>query len=136
MVRHKTKSTGRNARVAEQIQKDLAILIQREIDISTAGLITLTEVSLSADFAHAKVYYTVLGAEHEQAQKALEDKASWLHTQLFKMMHIHTVPMLRFFYDDRMQRGNEVRRLIDEVTQERQHNDQDEADSQEGANNQ
>src|SRR5690625_6656288 len=114
MVRHQAKSSGRNARLAEQIQKDIAILIQREIDVSTAGLITLTEVSLSADYAHAKVYFTVLGAAPEKAQKALDEKANWLHAQLFKMMHIHTVPVLRFIYDDRMQRGDEVRRLRSE----------------------
>src|SRR5690625_4325974 len=111
MVRHKMKGTGRNASVAEQIQKDIAILIQREIDIATAGLITLTAVDLSADFAHAKVYYTVIGAEPEKAQKALDEKANWFHSQLFKMMHIHTVPMLRFLYDDRMARGMQVRKL-------------------------
>lgn len=123
MARHKTKGIGRNARLAEQIQKDIAILIQKEIDISTAGLITLTQVDLSADYAHARVYFTVLGAEPEQAQKALDEKASWLHSQLFKMMHIHTVPALRFIYDDRMARGMEVRKLIEQVTQEQNSDD-------------
>lgn len=118
MARHKSKGSGRNARLAEQIQKDIAILIQKEIDISTAGMITLSQVELSADYAHAKVYFTVLGAEPEQAQKALNDKAGWLHSQLFKMMHIHTVPSLRFIYDDRMARGMEVRKLIEQATRE------------------
>src|SRR5690625_2992490 len=86
--------------------------------MSTAGLITLSQVELSADYAHAKVYFTVLGAEPEQAQKALDEKAGWLHSQLFKMMHIHTVPSLRFIYDDRMARGMEVRKLIEQVIKE------------------
>lgn len=128
MVRQ-AKNSGRNARLAEQIQKDIATLIQREIDVSTAGLITLTEVDLSADYAHAKVYFTVLGAEPEKAQKALDEKAHWLHAQLFKMMHIHTVPVLRFIYDDRMQRGDEVRRLIEQVSQEHQQGSNDETDN-------
>jgi len=115
MVRHNSKGSGRNVRLAEQIQKDIAILIQREIDITTAGLITLTNVELSADYAHAKVYFTVLGAEPEAAQKALDDKAGWLHSQLFKMMHIHTVPTLRFIHDDHMIRGNKIRKLIEEA---------------------
>ena len=64
MNRHKSKSIpGRNVRLADQIQKDLAELIQREIDTKRAGLITLSGVELSADYAHAKVYFTVLGAE-------------------------------------------------------------------------
>ncbi|MCE7058304.1 ribosome-binding factor A, partial [Algoriphagus sp. AGSA1] len=69
MGRHKSKpATSRNTRLADQIQKDLAILIQREVDVSRAGLITLTGVELSADYAHAKVYFTVMGAEPEAAK--------------------------------------------------------------------
>ncbi|HEY9573505.1 MAG TPA: 30S ribosome-binding factor RbfA, partial [Pusillimonas sp.] len=95
MGRHKSKpNPGRNTRLADQIQKDLAGLIQREVDVSRAGLITLTDVELSADYAHAKVYFTVMGAEPETATAVLAEKAGWLHSLLFKLLHIHTVPTL------------------------------------------
>lgn len=116
MSRHKIRSNaGRNARLADQIRKDLAILVQREIDVSRAGLITLSEVELSADYAHAKVYFTVIGAEPEVATALLSEKAGWLHSLLFKMLHIHTVPTLRFIHDDHLTRGLALSRLIDEV---------------------
>lgn len=116
MGRHKSKANpGRNTRLADQIQKDLAGLIQRELDVSRAGLITLTGVDLSADYAHAKVHFTVMGAEPEDAQAALNEKAGWLHSLLFKMLHIHTVPTLHFIHDDRLVRGIELSRLIDEA---------------------
>lgn len=114
MGRHRSKpNPGRNTRLADQIQKDLASLIQREIDISRAGLITLSGVELSADYAHAKVYFTVMGAEPEVATAALNEKAGWLHSLLFKLLHIHTVPTLRFFHDDQVARGIEMSQLID-----------------------
>ncbi len=114
MARHKSKpNPGRNTRLADQIQKDLAVLIQREIDMSRAGLITLTGVDLSADYAHAKVYFSVLGAEPEAATTILNDKAGWLHSQLYKLLHIHTVPTLKFIHDDQLARGLELSRLID-----------------------
>lgn len=114
MARHKSKpNPGRNLRLADQIQKDLAVLIQREIDMKRAGLITLTEVELSADYAHAKVYFSVLGAEAEVATTVLNDKAGWLHSQLYKLLHIHTVPTLKFIHDDQLARGIELSRLID-----------------------
>ena len=114
--RHKQKTaTGRNIRLADQIQKDLAVIIQREIDISRAGLITLSGVELSADYAHAKVYFTVLGAEPEFAANLLNEKAGWLHSQLFKLLHIHTVPTLRFFHDPQLKRGIEMSQLIDQA---------------------
>ena len=114
--RHKQKSaSGRNIRLADQIQKDLAVIIQREIDISRAGLITLSGVELSADYAHAKVYFTVLGAEPELAANLLNEKAGWLHSLLFKLLHIHTVPTLRFFHDPQLKRGIEMSQLIDQA---------------------
>tara|TARA_R100001143_G_C3356981_1_gene133045 strand:+ start:874 stop:1281 length:408 start_codon:yes stop_codon:yes gene_type:complete len=116
MGRHKSKpATSRNTRLADQIQKDLAILIQREVDVSRAGLITLTGVELSADYAHAKVYFTVMGAEPEAAKAVLDEKAGWLHSLLFKMLHIHTVPTLHFHHDDQLARGLALSRLIDQA---------------------
>ncbi|HLS50573.1 MAG TPA: 30S ribosome-binding factor RbfA [Burkholderiaceae bacterium] len=118
MGRYKSKAKqGRNIRLADQVQKDLAGLIQREIDVSRAGLITLTGVDLSADYAHAKVYFTVLGAEPEVATAALNERAGWLHSLLFKMMHTHTVPSLVFIHDEGLVRGMELARLIDELNQ-------------------
>ncbi|MBV2180706.1 30S ribosome-binding factor RbfA [Castellaniella sp. MT123] len=114
MGRHKSKpNPGRNTRLADQIQQDLAALVQRELDVARAGLITLTGVDLSADYAHAKVYFTVLGAEPDAAAQALNEKAGWLHSQLFKLLHIHTVPTLRFVHDVQLARGIELTQLID-----------------------
>ena len=74
MSRHKSKApASRNLRLADQIQKDLAILIQREISTTRAGLVTLTGVDLTPDYAHAKVYFTVLGAEPDVAAAALNE---------------------------------------------------------------
>lgn len=118
MSRHKSsakQSSSRNKRLAEQIQKDLAILIQRELSMSEVGMVTLTEVELSADYAHAKVYFTVIGQEPEVTEKALNEKAGYLHSLLFKLLPIHTVPTLRFFHDDHLLRGIEMSRLIDQA---------------------
>ena len=124
MNRHKSKSIpGRNVRLADQIQKDLAELIQREIDTKRAGLITLSGVELSADYAHAKVYFTVLGAEPETASTVLNDKAGWLHSQLYKLLHIHTVPSLRFFHDPQLKHGIEMSQLIDRANRPDSHLD-------------
>jgi ribosome-binding factor A len=114
MSRHKKNATfSRNIRLADQIQKDLAGLIQREIDVAQAGLITLSGVTLSPDYAHAKVYFTVLGAEPEKATRLLNDKAGWLHAQLYRLLHIHNVPKLRFVHDIQAARGFELSQLIE-----------------------
>lgn len=118
MARHKSKSgTSRNVRLADQIQKDLAQIIQREFNVSTYGLITVSGVDLSADYAHAKVYFTVLGAEPQSVEDALNEKSGWLHGQLFRILHIHTVPALRFIHDDHTARGVAMTKLIEEANQ-------------------
>ena len=127
MGRHKQKKlpAGRNIRLADQIQKDLAHLIQREIDPGKAGLITLSGVELSADYAHAKIYFTVIGGEQQVAEDLLNEKAGWLHSQLFKLLHIHTVPTLRFFHDPQLERGLEMSRLIDQANATHQDSESD-----------
>jgi ribosome-binding factor A len=116
MSRHKQKTApGRNLRLADQILKDLAIIIQREIDMSRAGLITLSGIELTTDYAHAKIYFTVLGAEPEQATRLLNEKAGWFHSLLFKLLHIHTVPTLHFFHDPQLKRGIQMSALIDQA---------------------
>jgi len=119
--RHQPKPGGaghaRNTRLAEQIRKDLAVLIQRELDAGQIGLVTLTEVELSADYAHAKVYFTVMGAEPDATSAVLNEKAGWLHSLLFKMLHIHTVPTLRFLFDTHIGRALELTRLIEQANQ-------------------
>ncbi len=102
----------RNQRVADQIQRDLAELIPREIRDPKVGLITLQGVELTTDMAHAKIFFTVLGAEPEVALAALREKAGYLHSLLFKRLHIHTVPTLHFHHDESVARGVEMSRLI------------------------
>jgi ribosome-binding factor A len=116
MTRHKSKSIpGRNLRLADQIQQDLAGIIQREFDVARDGLITVSGVDLSPDYAHAKVYFTVLGAEPEATAALLNEKAGWMHSLLFKLLHIHTVPTLRFFHDPQTERAIAMSALIDQA---------------------
>ena len=67
----KKTTTARNLKLADQIQRDLAQLIQRELTDARIGLVTIQGVELTPDYAHAKVFYTVLGAEPEIVQQLL-----------------------------------------------------------------
>lgn len=80
---HKT-SPHRHQRLADQIQRDLAELIPRELRDPLNGLITIQAVELSPDLAHAKVYFTVLGGDPQYSLGSLQEKAGYLHSLLFK----------------------------------------------------
>ncbi len=106
------KKPQRDQRIAEQIQRDLAEMIQRELPASRAGLVTISGVEVTPDYAHAKVYFTVLGADPDAAAKALNDKAGYFHSLLFKRLRIHTVPALKFVHDASVEQGFAIDKLI------------------------
>jgi ribosome-binding factor A len=113
------KKPGRGLRIADQIQREIAEMIQREVPADRAGLVTLTGVEVSPDYAHAKVYYTVIGAPVAHAQQVLNDKAGYFHSLLFKRMSIHTIPRLTFVHDTSVEHGIAIDRLIDEANRDR-----------------
>jgi ribosome-binding factor A len=111
MVRQ-AKSPNRAQRVAEQIQRDLAELIAREVRDPRVGLVTLSGVELTPDYAHAKVYFTVIGSDPVAATAGLTAAAGHLHNLLFKRLSIHTVPRLAFVHDASLERGFAMDGLI------------------------
>ncbi len=109
---------GRSLRIADQIQRDVAEMIQREVSVQRAGLVTLTGVELTPDYAHAKVYFSTIGAPVEVAQQVLNDKAGYFHSLLFKRLMIHTIPRLSFVHDESIERGIEIDRLIEQANRQ------------------
>ena len=65
--------------------------------------------------SRSKVYFTVIGAEPEQAKQGLNAAAGMLRNHLFKLLSIHTVPTLHFEHDTSVAKGFEMDRLIDEA---------------------
>lgn len=112
-TRHSKAIPNRNLRIAAQIGRDLAELIPREIRDPRAMLVTITDVELTPDYAHAKIFFTTLNDDGEGAREALQSKAGWLHSLLFKRLAIHTVPMLHFVHDRSVKEGSELSQLID-----------------------
>jgi ribosome-binding factor A len=103
----------RGQRVADQIQRDLADLIRTEVQDPRVGMVTVSGVEVTPDYAHAKVYFTVIGADADVAAAGLNSAAGHLHNLLFKRLRIHTVPRLHFVHDTSIERGFEIDRLID-----------------------
>ncbi|MFM2323768.1 30S ribosome-binding factor RbfA [Brachymonas denitrificans] len=108
----KKSPTNRSYKVSDQIQRDLAELIARELKDPRVGMVTLQGVEVTPDYAHAKVYFSVLTGDPEQTQEALNHAAGHLRNGLFKRLHIHTVPTLHFIYDRTQERAADMNALI------------------------
>lgn len=122
MAKHSKTIPGRGLRVADQIQRDLAEIIAFELKDPRVGMITITEVQITPDYAHAKVFFTTLMDSGEPLKNTLSglDKASgFIRGQLGRRLTIHTLPALHFVHDTSTARGMELSKLIDEANASR-----------------
>jgi len=121
-----TKDFSRTRRIGEQMQRELAILIQQEIKDPRVGMVTVSAVEVSRDLSHAKVFITVLNTDQDipTTLEILNRAGGFLRHELGRRMVLRTVPALHFVYDESMVRGNELSRLIDEaVKSDKQHDE-------------
>jgi len=119
-MRHKKSSTpNRGFKVADQIQRDLAELITRELKDPRVGMVTIQAVEVTPDYSHAKVFFSVLGSDPQMALEGLSQAAGFLRNHLFKKLHIHTVPTLHFVFDQTTERAADMSSLIAKAVSER-----------------
>ena len=110
------RNSGRPQKLGDLIQRELSELVQRELRDPRVGMITITSVDVSPDFSHAKVFFTTLSKEHvNDATQGLKRAAGFLRSQLAKRIKLYTTPELRFEYDESVERGDRLSRLIDSV---------------------
>ena len=114
---------ARSDRVAEQIRRELADLLRFHMkDLRIAAkltLVTVTDVEVTADYAHAKVFYTSLADADVNIVIAdgLKRSSGFFRRELGRRLHIHQIPELHFIYDASVERGTRLSRLIDEAVE-------------------
>lgn len=116
--RQQAQGYSRGERVAEQIRRDLADLLRQVKDPRVATLlplVTITDVDVSADYTHAKVFYTSLAEaeRRKEVARGLAHVAGFLRRELGRRLHIHHIPELHFTYDASVERGTRLSRLIE-----------------------
>ena len=109
----------RSDRVAQELQKEVAIILQREVKDPRIGMVTVSDVEVSSDLAYAKVFVTFL-FDHdesaiEQGMKGLEKASPYIRSLLGKAMRLRIVPELRFVYDQSLVEGMRMSNLVTNV---------------------
>lgn len=122
------KEYPRHQRVGDQIQRDLAELIRKEIkDPRMSRIVTVAEVKVSADLSRASVYITVLDDKGEESVKLLNNASGFLRGLLRQRLRLRTIPHLHFVYDTTAERGARLSALIDRaVAKDRENHPEDE----------
>ena len=123
LMKQKSATPNRAFKVADQIQRDLTELIARELKDPRVGMVTIQAVEVTPDYAHAKVFFSVLVGDPQECQEALNQAAGFLRNGLFKRLHIHTVPTLHFQFDRTTERAADMNALIAKAVSSRAKDD-------------
>ena len=126
----------RTDRVADQLQKELAVLIQREVKDPRLGMVTVSGATVSRDLGYADIYVTLRGEQDSERIKenlqVLKRAAGFLRSQIAQRIKLRHVPELRFHFDESVVRGQHLSSLIDEaVSSDRARQAEDEGGSEE-----
>jgi len=124
MPAKKSSTPNRAFKVADQIQRDLTELIARELKDPRVGMVTIQSVEVTPDYAHAKVYFSLLMGDSQKTQDALNQAAGFLRNGLFKRLHIHTVPTLHFIFDRTSEKAADMNALIAQAVASRSKNEE------------
>jgi ribosome-binding factor A len=105
---------SRTDRVADQIQRELANLIQFDVKDPRVGMVTVTGVEVTKEFEKARVYYTVLGDDklRESTAEGLARAAGFLRKELSRRLKLRTTPGLQFVYDKSIDHAAKMSALI------------------------
>jgi len=120
----------RPERLAEQIKEEVSLIIAGEVEDPRVGFVTVTDVKLSADLRHAKVYVSVIGSENEVkgSLAALRHASGFIRTQLGAVLRMRHTPELHFAYDDAELRAARIEELLSEEAAAARERDQSSPD--------
>lgn len=114
-------SSARPARVAQQIQEEVARLLQRgAIKDPRVGYVTITGAEIDRELRHATVYYSLMGdqTQKDETQRGLQSAAGFLRREVSRNIKLKHAPELHFKFDESVERGDKIERLLREVKQQ------------------
>ena len=119
-MRHSPRGYKRTDRIADQMQRDLAALVQRELKDPRLGMVTISGVKVSRDLAFADIYVTFMGVDDgeeniAQGLKVLTGASGFLRSSLAKGLKLRVIPNLRFHYDQTVVEGPRMSALINKA---------------------
>ncbi|MCE2573396.1 30S ribosome-binding factor RbfA [Motilimonas eburnea] len=129
------KEFSRSQRVAQQIQKEIAGILQRDVKDPRIGMVTVSSVEVSKDLAYASVYVTLLNFNDdgiEESMKGLSEASGYVRMLLGKALRLRIVPEIKFVYDNSLVEGLRLSGLVSQaVNQDKQKQQQAGRDEEE-----
>lgn len=129
------KEFSRTQRVAQQLQKELAVILQRELKDPRVGMTTISSVEVSRDMGYAKVYVTFLTIGEQTPEGSLEvlrEMAPYIRSLLGKQIRLRVTPELTFIFDKSLTEGMRISNLVSNAVRDDNDRRVDEDDAEEG----
>jgi ribosome-binding factor A len=114
----------RVSRVASLIQQEVSLMVLHEIkdDRVGAGMVSVTDVDVSGDLQHAKIYVSIYGTEEARAETmaGLKSATGYVRRELGRRVRLRRTPEVVFIEDRALERGDRMLALLNQLSQERQ----------------
>ncbi len=126
------KEFSRTQRVAQQLQKELAVILQRELKDPRVGMTTISSVEVSRDMGYAKVYVTFLTIGEQTPEGSLEvlrEMAPYIRSLLGKQIRLRVTPELTFIFDKSLTEGMRISNLVSNAVRDDEERRVDEEDT-------
>lgn len=108
----------RCARVAERIREEVSLILQNKVKDPGMGLVTVTDVTLTADLKSARIHYSVIGGEEERlsVRDALRRSKGFIRRELGQTLRMRFCPEVAFIFDNSFDRGARIDRLLKDIS--------------------
>lgn|SRR5690625_1035617 len=107
-------------RVAEQMKKEIGEIINQKIKDPRVGFVTVTDVDVTNDLQHAKVYVSILGDDEEKKESlvGLTKAAGFVRTELGKRIRLRKTPEVTFAFDEAFEYGSRIDSILRQLNNE------------------
>ncbi len=117
----KPRLPKRADRVADAVRNELSVLLLQRIRDPRLRDVSISRVEISDDLRHAKIFYTALGDARLRGsiQSGLEKAAGFMRSHLAKTLNLRFTPDLRFWYDEKADKVQEIENLLNDLARQR-----------------
>jgi ribosome-binding factor A len=108
----------RAARVSDQMKEEIADILMRKIKDPRIGFVTVTDVEVADDLRNAKVFVSIYGGDTAKTLAGLESASAYIRSELGKRMRMKFVPELLFRFDNTLEQGARIMKLLRTIEEE------------------
>ena len=105
----------KSEKLSHTFVEEISSIIREEVKDKRIGFITITGANVTSDLSYAKIYFTTLGVDINEATKALNKASGFIKMELSKRIEIRKMPEMEFIYDTSIEYGEKIEKIIDNI---------------------